>query len=148
MNVETSTGRNNRPHPPIQVHCTLLCTVCSSVIMSVKSSQPTLHEHSLSHTQSLAWVQIFLNISVACICHVRELIPWQATCFRTIHLEQIEKMIRLPQGNPYSALCSIDPNPNATSQELRILLKGGHRHSDQLLEMLVRMCPVDVRFRG
>ena len=116
----------------------------ASVPFTVMSEQlllPPPLTQSLSQAQSLGWIQIFLNASLACIFHTRELIPWQSPCFRTRYIDQIETTSHElePRGNLYSAFCELNVPHFSTSQELRVLVKGYHKHADQILDMLVRL---------
>lgn len=89
----------------------------------------------LSKDQSLALVKIFLNASVACICHTRELIDWEADCFRKRYVDQIS----LNTDNMYESFCNVDPSVVGSSQEIRVLVRGCDDKSDALLDMIV--CP-------
>ncbi|EXJ61174.1 uncharacterized protein A1O5_11966 [Cladophialophora psammophila CBS 110553] len=94
-------------------------------------------ERTLSQAESLAVVQIFLNASLACIAHTRELIPWTSPCFRTRHVDQLalEDHPRTG-GSLYSAFQALASQTAAEGQEIKILVRGGHRHADQMLDML------------
>lgn len=113
---------------------------CSTtkMLMSEPFSLSTPHDQTLSQSESLAWVQIFLNASLACISYTRELIPWQAPCFKTRYIDQIAAATNRQPVDLYASFCELDCQNPGSSQELRVLAKGGHRYADQILDMLVR----------
>ena len=92
----------------------------------------------LSQAESLAVVQIFLNASLACIAHARELIPWTATCFRTRYVDQIGLDDQADGQTLYSAFQASSSMDDSEGQEIKTLVHGGHRRADQILDMLVR----------
>ncbi|KIV83182.1 hypothetical protein PV11_05232 [Exophiala sideris] len=92
-------------------------------------------EHSLNQATSLALVQIFLNASLACIAHTRELIPWTSPCFRTRYIGQMQPALATEQKNLYTAFQGLEPDAT-NGQEIRIFIRGGHSKADQLLDML------------
>ena len=94
-------------------------------------------EHSLNRANSLALVQIFLNASLACIAHTRELIPWTSPCFRTRYIDQIWPALDTEEEDLYKAFQGLDATDTSHGQEIRILIRGGHSKADQLLDMLV-----------
>ncbi|OAL36722.1 hypothetical protein AYO20_04054 [Fonsecaea nubica] len=95
-------------------------------------------ERILSQAESLAVVQIFLNASLACIAHTRELIPWTSSCFRTRYVDQITLESDSSAGESlYSAFQSLAPESPGEGQEVKLLVRGGHRCADQMLDMLV-----------
>ena len=92
---------------------------------------------TLSQAESLALVQIFLNVSLACIAHARQLIPWTSPCFSTRYVDQIN-LDDQPDGQTlYSAFQAHNPNHIGEGQEIKVLVRGGHPRADQLLDMLV-----------
>ena len=94
-------------------------------------------KQTLSQAGSLALVQIFLNTSLACIAHARELIPWTSSCFRTRYIDQIN-LDDQPNGqNLYSSFQAMTSKGVSEGQEIKILVRGGHRRADQMLDMLV-----------
>ncbi|OAG41271.1 hypothetical protein AYO21_04434 [Fonsecaea monophora] len=95
-------------------------------------------ERILSQAESLAVVQIFLNASLACIAHTRELIPWTSSCFRTRYVNQITLESDSSAGESlYSAFQSLAPESAGEGQEVKLLVRGGNRCADQMLDMLV-----------
>lgn len=105
--------------------------------MELISSQ-RFDQDVLSKDQSLALVKIFLNASVACICHTRELINWEAACFRKRYVDQIS----LDVDNVYDSFCGPEPLVPGSSQEIRVLVRGTNGKADALLDMIVRSSPV------
>lgn len=95
------------------------------------------HGRSLSKTESLSLVQIFLNASLACLAHTRELIPWMSPCLRTRYIDHIDPSVLVSDGSLYAELQALEPKDVAGGQEIRILVRGGHKRADQILEMLV-----------
>lgn len=93
---------------------------------------------SLNQSESLALVQIFLNASLACISHTRELIPWTSPGFRTRYIDQIDPEIPPGEQDLYAAFQALTSKNSNGGQEIRILVRGGHKRADQLLDMLVR----------
>lgn len=107
------------------------------VLMSSHVLFPNPIDQALSPSESLAGIQIFLNVSLACISYTRRLIPWQASCFRTRYVDQITAATACTPLDPYACFCALDTQPPNPSQELRVLVKGGHEYADQILDMLV-----------
>ncbi len=103
---------------------------------------PLVSNQSLSKSDSLALVQIFLNVSLACIAHVRELIPWTSSCFRVRYMGQINPGMGVGTGDLYSAFQDLDSDGTSHGQEIRILVRGGHQRADQILDMLVETRPL------
>ncbi|ETN43689.1 uncharacterized protein HMPREF1541_02848 [Cyphellophora europaea CBS 101466] len=96
---------------------------------------PLAHHKSqveLTEAQSLALVKIFLNASLACICHTRELLDWQSTCFRKRYINQIS----LEDENSYDNFCHFDPAAPGHSQEIRILVRSNDQAANQLLDLI------------
>ncbi|OAP54663.1 hypothetical protein AYL99_11111 [Fonsecaea erecta] len=94
-------------------------------------------ERTLSQAESLAVVQIFLNASLACIAHTRELIPWTSPCFRKGYIGQITlEDDPSAGGSLYSAFQALTPEIAGEGQEIKLLVRGGHRRADQILDML------------
>ncbi|KIW93161.1 uncharacterized protein Z519_05766 [Cladophialophora bantiana CBS 173.52] len=94
-------------------------------------------ERTLSQAESLAVVQIFLNASLACIAHTRELIPWTSACFRTRYVDQLALEDHPHTGGSfYSAFQALASQTAGKGQEIKTLVRGGHRHADQILDML------------
>jgi hypothetical protein len=98
---------------------------------------PPVAKQSLSEADSLAMVRIFLNVSLACIAHMRELLPWSSSCFRVRYMGQINPDMDVGSGDLYSAFQDLAPKGVSRGQEIRILVRGGHRRADQILDMLV-----------
>lgn len=94
-------------------------------------------KQTLSQAESLALVQIFLNASLACIAHTRELIPWTSQCFRTKYIDQINLKDQLTGETFYSSFLASDVITEG--QEIKVLVRKAHRHADQILNMLVGM---------
>ncbi|KPI40881.1 Meiosis-specific protein hop1 [Cyphellophora attinorum] len=88
----------------------------------------------LSKDQSLALVKIFLNASLACICHTRELINWESACFRKRYVDHIS----LKGDSVYESFCSSDPPSPGSSQEIRVLARGHDHRANALLNMIER----------
>ncbi|EXJ54587.1 hypothetical protein A1O7_09928 [Cladophialophora yegresii CBS 114405] len=97
-------------------------------------AQPS--ERLLSQDQSLALVQIFLNAALACIAHARELIPWTAPCFCTRRIDEIVFDDEQNAKALYSSFQAVTQQEAGEGQEVKVLVPGGHRRADQLLEML------------
>ncbi|OQV03309.1 HORMA domain-containing protein [Cladophialophora immunda] len=94
-------------------------------------------ERTLSQAESIAVVQIFLNASLACIAHTRELIPWTSPCFRTRYVDQITLEDDPPAGGSlYSAFQALTSLTAGEGQEIKLLVRGGHQRADQILDML------------
>ncbi|ETI20319.1 hypothetical protein G647_08353 [Cladophialophora carrionii CBS 160.54] len=93
-------------------------------------------ERLLSQDQSLALAQIFLNAALACIAHTRELIPWTAPCFCTRYIDQIVVDDEQNAKALYSSFQAVAQKAASEGQEVKILVPGGHRRADQILEML------------
>ncbi|KIW62466.1 hypothetical protein PV04_10639 [Phialophora macrospora] len=91
---------------------------------------------TLSQDESLALVQIFLNAALACIAHARELVPWIAPCFCTRYIDQIVIDGEQNAKALYSSFQALTPKDAGQGQEVKILVRGGHRRADQILEML------------
>lgn len=94
-------------------------------------------DQSLTQVHSLALVQIFLNASLACIAHTRELIPWTSPCFRTRYIGQIGPALANGGEDMYTSFQGLDAMDASHGQEIRILIRGGHSKADQILDMLV-----------
>ncbi len=94
---------------------------------------------SLSQAESLALVQIFLNASLACISHTRELFPWTSVCFRTRYIDQLDPANLLSDCDLYAAFQALTSKDSKQGQEIRILVRGGNQRADLMLDMLVRM---------
>ena len=107
--------------------------------MAAQLLLPSPSKQSLSHEECIALVQIFVNASLACIAHTRELIPWVAPCFRTRYIGQIDPASFTNDKGLYSAFQTLESNRCNTSQEIRVLVRGGHKYADQMLEMLVEL---------
>ncbi|EXJ81566.1 hypothetical protein A1O1_07630 [Capronia coronata CBS 617.96] len=95
-------------------------------------------ERSLSQAESLSLVQIFLNASLACIAHTRELIPWMSPSLRTRYINHIDPSLLVRGENMYKTFQVANPEADCTGQEIRILVPGGHKCADQIVEMLER----------
>jgi hypothetical protein len=97
-------------------------------------SQQQQQQHSeLTEAQSLALVKIFLNSSLACICHTRELIDWQSNCFRKRYIDHID----LDDKDAYHNFCNRDPDAPGSSQEVRVLVRSGNIQANGILNMIV-----------
>lgn len=94
-------------------------------------------DHALLQTKSLALVQIFLNASLACVAHTRELIPWTSPSFRTRYIDQMDTEFYAGVDNLYLAFQKLERNSLSHGQEIRILVRGANRRADHILEMLV-----------
>lgn len=92
---------------------------------------------SLSQPEKLTWAKIFLNVSLACIAYTRRLIPWQASCFRTRYVDQIIGATACAPFDSYEFFCAHDSQHAHMSQELRVLVRGGHEYADSILDILV-----------
>jgi hypothetical protein len=90
-------------------------------------------ELRLTEAQSLAFVKIFLNASIACICHTRELLDWQSACFKTRHIDQLQ----IEDEDAYVSFRESEPKSPGNSQEVRVLIRGENNQADQLLDMIV-----------
>ena len=99
-----------------------------------------LVKQTLSQTESLAFIQIFLNVSLACIAHARELIPWTSPSFITRYIDQITLEDTHEGQTAYSNFQALAPDQISEGQEVKALVRGGHRRADQILDMLVRIC--------
>ncbi|KIX04221.1 uncharacterized protein Z518_07775 [Rhinocladiella mackenziei CBS 650.93] len=104
--------------------------------MSEQLLLPAPFKRNLSQTESLALVQIFLNVSLACISHTRELIPWISTCFQTRYIHQIDPASLTSDHSLYSAFQTSDSEGVGRGQEVRVLARGGHRSADRILDLL------------
>jgi hypothetical protein len=91
----------------------------------------------LSHAESLALIQVFLNASLACIAHARELIPWRSPCFSTRCIDQIDFDSLCNGQTIYSSLHALASTETKTGQEVKVLIHGKDRRADQILDMLV-----------
>ncbi|EXJ82467.1 hypothetical protein A1O3_06280 [Capronia epimyces CBS 606.96] len=91
---------------------------------------------SLSRIESLSLVQIFLNASLACIAHTRELIPWMSPCLQTRYIDHIDPSLLVSDESLYTTFQAFDSKGARSGQEIRILVRGGHKRADQILEML------------
>ena len=103
------------------------------LMMAPPASQQTDQQEGLTETQSLALVKIFLNSSLACICHTRELIDWQSDCFRTRFIDQID----IVNDNAYHSFCDQEPSAPGKSQEVRVLVRSGNQRANSILNMIV-----------
>jgi hypothetical protein len=93
----------------------------------------------LSPAQSLAIVKIFINASIACICHARALIPWDSACFRVRYINDLHSDYwKNDIDKYYSAFCDLEPAlPSAKSQEFRILTRGVDTRVNDILDLIV-----------
>lgn len=94
---------------------------------------PQQAQSELTNAQSLALVKIFLNSSLACICHTRELINWQADCFRKRYIDHIA----LEDSNVYDNFRDYEPPAPGSSQEIRVLVRGSNTPANRVLDMIV-----------
>lgn len=96
-------------------------------------SAPQQSQAQLTGAQSLALVKIFLNSSLACICHTRELINWQTDCFRKRYIDHIS----LDNDNAYDNFRDRHPAVPGASQEIRVLVRGSNHQANNILDMIV-----------
>jgi len=90
---------------------------------------------ALSHAKCLDVVKVFLNSSIACIAHTRELIPWTSPCFHTRFIDQLA----VSNDDIYKSFCSSGETQNeGISQEVRVLIRGTDRKADQILDLIVQ----------
>jgi hypothetical protein len=94
-------------------------------------------DRTISQAESFALVQIFLNVSLACIAHARELIPWTSPCFSTRYIDQITLGDQEEGQIAYSAFQALPSNQAHEGQIMKVLVRGGHKRADQILDMLV-----------
>ena len=95
---------------------------------------------ALSPEESLDVVEIFINAAIACICHTRDLLPWDSDCFQTRHIDDLHSDFWKKGTDKYSAFCDTEPtNPSNKSQEFRILKRGEDKRADAVLDLIV--CP-------
>lgn len=95
---------------------------------------------ALSKAQSLILVKIFLNAALACICHAREIIPWNSTALGRRWADDLQTLAWQRAGNPYLSFTQLDPALLLQhGQEFRILLRGTDTIADEILNLLV--CP-------
>ena len=93
---------------------------------------------ALTPDQSLAVVDIFINAAIACICHTRELIPWDSACFKTRYIDDLNSEFWKTGPNKYYTFCDTEPNiPSVKSQEFRILRRGEDKRADGILDLIV-----------
>lgn len=108
--------------------------------MLITDEESQQFKSRLSKKQSLALVQIFLNTSFACICHVRELIPWTADCFRTRQIDQVR--LHRDHRDLYQAFCGDDTQQPGISQEIKVLVRSSVTRANRLLDLIVpELCP-------
>lgn len=105
--------------------------MASQLMLAPPASQQS--QAQLTSAQSLALVKIFLNSSLACICHTRELINWQADCFRKRYIDHIA----LEDDNVYDNFCDHEPAAPGSSQEIRVLVRGSNSPANRMLDMIV-----------
>jgi hypothetical protein len=89
----------------------------------------------LSPDQSVALVKIFINASMACIFHTRELLDWSSSCFRTRFVDDI--MLQQKPDRIYSTFCHDDSESTKPSQEVRVLVHSNNKSANGILEMIV-----------
>lgn len=94
-------------------------------------------QENLSRASSIALVQIFLNACLACISHTRELVPWTSASFRTRYIDEIDVTNDTDGCSLYDAFLNLPSQDPSGGQEIRILVRGGQRRADQMLDMLV-----------
>ena len=132
--VFTSLSLTHLPHSFL---CRCQCHTILTSRMAQQMLLPPPFKRTLSQGESLALVQIFLNASLACIAHSRELIPWTSPCFRTRHIDQINLEDQRAEQSLYSAFQDCTSEQVEGGQEIKILVRGRHRRADQMLDMLV-----------
>lgn len=113
--------------------------MASQLLMMAPPAPQQLQPQSqvkLTEAQSLALVKIFLNSSLACICHTRELIDWQSSCFRKRYIDHIQ----LEDEHVYDSFRDHEPASPGSSQEVRVLVRGRHSHGNSILDMIVCPC--------
>jgi hypothetical protein len=86
--------------------------------------------------EGIALIQIFLNTSLACIAHTRELIPWNSPCFQTRYVDHKSLQASTAGSNLYSTFQNTASKKTNASQEVKVLVRGGHRRADKILDML------------
>jgi hypothetical protein len=101
------------------------------MMMAPSASQQSQLE--LTEAQSLALVKIFINSSLACICHTRELIDWQSDCFRKRYIDHIN----LNDHDVYHNFRDVNPTSAGSSQEVRVLVRGNDHQGNAILNMIV-----------
>jgi HORMA domain len=94
-----------------------------------------VHDMELTPAESLALVKIFLNASMACIFHTRELLNWSSNCFRTRFVDDIT--LRQKSDRIYPTFCHNDSESTKLSQEVRVLVRSDNKSANSILEMLV-----------
>lgn len=90
----------------------------------------------LDPKQSLAMVKIFINASIACICHTRQLLDWQSDCFRKRFIDDAAL-----DGKPdeiYYTFCHVDSRSSKPSQEVRVLVQSNDKRANCILDMMAR----------
>lgn len=107
----------------------------ASQLLQMRSTPP--REGELSSEQSLALVKIFVNASLACICHTRELLDWSSDCFRKRFIDDVS--LDHEPGEIYNAFCSLESPSTKPSQEVRVLVQSGSSRANGVLDMIVCM---------
>ncbi len=89
----------------------------------------------LSAEQSLALVKIFVNASLACICHTRELLDWSSECFKKRFIDDVS--LDHEPDEIYNAFCRLESSSTKPSQEVRVLVPTGSSRANGVLSMVV-----------
>lgn len=110
--------------------------MASSMLLPFNSS--LVQDTELSFEQSLALVKIFVNASLACICHTRALLNWSSDCFRTRFIDDVS--LNHEPDRIYDAFCGIDTSSTKPSQELRVLVRSQNPRANGIIDMMVRSC--------
>lgn len=105
--------------------------MASQLILPAPSNHRLTHD--LTKKQSLALVKIFLNSSLACICHARALLDWRSDCIRTRFVDQIS----LDNVDAYDTFRESQPSAPGASQETRILVRSNNAKGNGLLDLIV-----------
>jgi HORMA domain len=79
--------------------------------------------------------QVFLNSSLACICHTRELLNWSSDCFRKRFIDDIS--LQPEPEDLYNAFCRTDSFSTKPSQEVRVLVRSDEARANSILDLLV-----------
>ncbi len=112
--------------------------MATETLFASPSALPLSAAQALSPGQSLAVVDIFVNAAIACICHTRELIPWDSACFKTRYIDDLNSDFWKSGPNKYSTFCDTEPSiPSVKSQEFRILIRGEDKRADGILDLIV-----------
>jgi hypothetical protein len=92
----------------------------------------------LTAEQSLALVKIFVNSSIACICHTRGLLDWKSDCFRKRFIADVN--LDCKPEEIYDSFCHVESSSTTPSQEIRVLVRSSNKRANSVLDMMAR-CP-------